>query len=370
MAIPNTTYRMLVEKMGGRNPSTFIGNEGEVFFDPDSPSPTLRLSDGSTAGGIQIGGGGGGNFSGNYNDLTNTPTIPSDVSDLTDNTSLLFSGDYTDLSNKPSLFSGDYDDLSNKPSLFSGDYGDLSNTPTIPSDVSDLTDNTNLLGGGGGFSGDYNDLTNTPTIPSDVSDLTDTTSLLFSGDYTDLSNKPSLFSGDYGDLTNTPTIPDDVSDLTDTTNLLFSGDYTDLTNKPTLFSGSYDDLTNKPTVDELVENFGTYSTSISSGATVSFDCSTACLWYVTSTVSGNWTASITNMNIAANQTSGVSFIIEQGATAYLPTALSINGTNVTISWQGGSPPSGNASKKDVITFSALQTGASTYVVFGQLVTFG
>ena len=137
-----------------------------------------------------------------------------------------------------------------------------------------------------------------------------------------------------------------------------------------MFSGSYDDLTNKPTIDDLVENFGTYSTSISSGATVSFDCSTACLWYITSTVSGNWTASITNMSIATNQTSGVSFIIEQGVTPYLPTALSINGTNVTINWQGGSPPSGNASKKDIITFSALQTGASTYVVFGQLVTFG
>lgn len=43
----------------------------------------------------------------------------------------------------------------------SGDYNDLSNKPTIPADVSDLTDTTNLL-----FSGDYNDLTNTPTINS------------------------------------------------------------------------------------------------------------------------------------------------------------------------------------------------------------
>lgn len=35
---------------------------------------------------------------------------------------------------------------------FAGDYNDLTNTPTIPSDVSDLTDNTGLLsGGGGGF---------------------------------------------------------------------------------------------------------------------------------------------------------------------------------------------------------------------------
>jgi len=28
----------------------------------------------------------------------------------------------------------------------------------------------------------------------------------------------------------------------------FSGDYNDLTNKPTLFSGNYNDLTNKPTI--------------------------------------------------------------------------------------------------------------------------
>jgi hypothetical protein len=45
------------------------------------------------------------------------------------------SGDYDDLSNKPTLFSGSYDDLTNKPSLAavatSGDYADLSNKPTI-----------------------------------------------------------------------------------------------------------------------------------------------------------------------------------------------------------------------------------------------
>jgi len=86
-----------------------------------------------------VSGSGSGSFSGSYNDLTNKPTIPSDVSDLTDTTNLLFSGSYTDLTNKP----------------------------TIPSDVSDLTDTTNLL-----FSGSYTDLTNKPTIPTKVSDLT------------------------------------------------------------------------------------------------------------------------------------------------------------------------------------------------------
>lgn len=65
MSIPNTTHRLLVERLGGTDPSVFIGNEGEVFYDPDASSPTLRLSDGSTAGGIAIGGtGGGGSIAG------------------------------------------------------------------------------------------------------------------------------------------------------------------------------------------------------------------------------------------------------------------------------------------------------------------
>lgn len=61
-----------------------------------------------------------------------------------------------------------------------------------------------------------------------------TTASGFSGDYNDLTNKPTLFSGAYNDLTGKPT--------------LFSGSYTDLTDKPTLFSGAYADLTGKPTL--------------------------------------------------------------------------------------------------------------------------
>lgn len=56
-------------------------------------------------------------FSGNYNDLSNKPT--------------LFSGNYNDLSNRPTLFSGSWNDLSDRPSLFSGNYNDLSNKPTL-----------------------------------------------------------------------------------------------------------------------------------------------------------------------------------------------------------------------------------------------
>jgi len=61
MSINNTTYRVLVEKLGAADPSQFVGNEGEVFYDPNNP--ILKLSDGTTAGGVSVGSGGGGNDS-------------------------------------------------------------------------------------------------------------------------------------------------------------------------------------------------------------------------------------------------------------------------------------------------------------------
>ena len=72
------------------------------------------------------------------------------------------------------------------------------------------------------FSGDYNDLTNKPTIPT-----------AFSGDYDDLTNKPTIITS-YNDLSDKPTIP-----------TAFSGDYNDLTNKPTSSNVAVDDNTIK-----------------------------------------------------------------------------------------------------------------------------
>jgi hypothetical protein len=95
--------------------------------------------------------------------------------------------------NKPVLFDGNYNSLSNLPTLFDGNYNSLSNLPFIPQDISELSDNYNLLGGST-FSGSYNDLTDKPT--------------LFSGNYSDLSGAPTLAtvatSGSYDDLSNKP----------------------------------------------------------------------------------------------------------------------------------------------------------------------
>ena len=232
-------------------------------------------------------------FSGSYTDLTSKPTIPADVSDLTDTTGLLFSGSYADLSNAPILFSGEYSALTGKPTLFDGDYNSLTNKPTIRiavatgsgpggnlqadslalAGLNPVTDIPSTWGGDlilqGGVGGANGDLYGEVRIKSGQiganyewhfttdkkiklpagGDIVDSngTSVLgggFSGSYTDLTNKPTIFSGAYADLTGKPSLA----------TVATSGSYNDLTNKPSSFSGSYVDLTNKPTIPVDISN--------------------------------------------------------------------------------------------------------------------
>ena len=170
--------------------NTFIGEIGNIFFDPDTGE--LRLSDGITPGGIPLGAGGGGGAT-IFRQLFDTPStyigsegyfvkVKQDASGLEFVDQTVFDGDYNNLINAPDL--SVYQLISN---AFSGDYNDLTNLPTL-------------------FSGSYNDLTDKPT--------------LFSGNYNDLTNLPTLFSGSYNDLTDTPT-PLSVG-VVDTNNNLLS----------------------------------------------------------------------------------------------------------------------------------------------------
>jgi len=192
--------------------------------------------------------GGGGVTS--YIDLTDKPFIPYDVSELTDTTNLLISS-YNELSDKPSIPTSVFDlgitDGTTGQVLTTDGAGVLTfstvatgiqltdlSVSVQPSGVANLAyDNTTGvfaftppdLSSYSTFSGSYSDLTNKPSIPADISDLTDTTNLLSSG------------VTSYNNLTDKPTIPADISDLTDTTSLLGGGgvtSYNDLTDKPTL----------------------------------------------------------------------------------------------------------------------------------------
>jgi hypothetical protein len=50
------TFKPFLEKLGGTSASSYIGNEGELFYDPSTGS--LRLSNGSTPGGQVVSSGG------------------------------------------------------------------------------------------------------------------------------------------------------------------------------------------------------------------------------------------------------------------------------------------------------------------------
>lgn len=77
----SSTYRAFLSKMGGTNPVEYVGRVGEIFWDPNSGS--LRLSDGTTAGGVAIPG-----LSNGFQARNNTPAVT---------TSLLASGNYEEL---------------------------------------------------------------------------------------------------------------------------------------------------------------------------------------------------------------------------------------------------------------------------------
>ena len=258
----------------------FVGHDGNVFFDIDDG--VMRLSDGTTPGGIPLSGGGGEGGASTFRQLLDTPgsfsghggkylkvNAQASAIEFVDET--VFDGDYDSLTNTPTLFNPsnitsnlipgttELIDLGSTSKKFRDLY--LSGN-TIFLGTAEISRNSGggidlpsgskvggvAIGTGSGSVSSYNELTDLPTIPADVSDLTDTGGLLGGGggggtsNYNDLTNLPDLtvyqlaasaFSGAYADLTGKPT--------------LFSEDYNDLSNKPALFSGAYADLTSKPT---------------------------------------------------------------------------------------------------------------------------
>ena len=53
-----SVFRTLVQKLGSSSAAQFIGRKGDLFFDPDQTTPILKVSDGTTPGGVSATGGG------------------------------------------------------------------------------------------------------------------------------------------------------------------------------------------------------------------------------------------------------------------------------------------------------------------------
>ena len=240
-----------------------------------------------------------------------------------------------------------------------------------------------------------------------------------SGDYDDLTNKPALAnvatSGDYDDLANLPSIPS-IGSVTFTGTVVDSADSSAITITPAVVMQSDLTVENDLTVDNLlttasltVNNIllqGTLSTQGSgtpeivsdneiyltpgtttilnglttfyqttevvntkTGATgtVVHDFSTGALFLHTN-IAANFTANFTNVPTTNDRSITVALILDQGATAYIPNAVQIDGAAQTIQWSGGSAPSGTNNYTDIVNFMLIRT-ASAWTVLGSLSTY-
>ena len=233
------------------------------------------------------------------NDLTDTPTIPDTSNFLTEtqidskisaiDLTLYATESYVD-NQIANAVSGGTIDLSGyvteseldtellpyalKTELFSGSYNDLADKPTIPS-ITGLADETyvddqvqletvarqaadtailNQIGAIVHFSGDYNDLTNKPTIPTvptNVSDLTNDAGYITTSALPDLSNYAlSSAIPDVSTFLSEAEIDQKIINVTggsvDLSNYYTKAEVDGLITTP--FSGNYNDLTNKPTI--------------------------------------------------------------------------------------------------------------------------
>ena len=146
---------------------------------------------------------------------------------------------------KPTYTATEVGALPDDTELFSGSYNDLTDVPTIPDSLSDLSDDSThrlvtdaektAWNGKSDFSGSYNDLTDKPTIPD----------AQIQSDW----NQSNTSAKDY--IKNKPTIPDSLSDLSDdSTHRVVTDAEKSTWSAKSDFSGSYDDLTDKPTIPD------------------------------------------------------------------------------------------------------------------------
>ena len=101
---------------------------------------------------------------------------------------------------------------------------------------------------------------------------------------------------------------------------------------------------------------------------VDHDFRTGSIFYH-SGMTSSFTANITNVPTTANKAIVITLILNQGLTAYIPSALSIDSSSQTIKWQDNTIPTGNASKIDIVSFSLIRR-SGTWEVLGGLSTYG
>ena len=107
-------------------------------------------------------------------------------------------------------------------------------------------------------------------------------------------------------------------------------------------------------------------------ATTTYDVNSQAVQYYTSNTTTNFTLNIRgnsttalNSVMAIGQSATIALIVTNSTTAYYPNVIQVDGTTVTVKWQGGTAvTSGNASALDVYSFTVIKTANATFTVLG------
>ena len=149
-------------------------------------------------------------------------------------------------------------EIPSKTSDLTNDSGFISEEldPTVPNHVKNISQtDINNWNSKSDFSGNYNDLSNKPTIPTALKDLSDdSTHRTVTDTEKSTWNNKSDFSGNYNDLSNKPTIPTKTSDLSNDSGFI-NKTVNDLTN--------YTLKTNTGSLIDLEINGTTYVVTLS-----------------------------------------------------------------------------------------------------------
>jgi hypothetical protein len=140
-----------------------------------------------------------------------------------------------------------------------------------------------------------------------------------------------------------------------------------------VFNGSITDLAMR--VKNVAESV--FVQSGSPGAALNFDVSSGAVQYWTGTNTTNWNWNIRhssgtalNTAMAMGDSVTVVLLVNNGATAYMPATILIDGSAQTVKWQGGTAPtSGNTSSTDAWSMTIIKTASATYQVLGAVTQY-
>jgi hypothetical protein len=121
-------------------------------------------------------------------------------------------------------------------------------------------------------------------------------------------------------------------------------------------------------VQEMIEDV--VDVTHSSNA-VTLDYSAGGIFWLTNTPSANMTVNITNAPTDNGRVFTLNYAVTQGATGYIPSTLTINGSAATIKWAAGVTPTGTSSsgKIDIFSFTIVRRGSAYTALANSNVNF-